>query len=334
MNIYEKVVDNMEKKRQYNATLKDIAQKTGFTINTVSRALKDKDDISAPTKKLIREAADELGYVRDSIAGSLRTGFTKTIGVILGDVSNPHFSIMIKGIDKQAYKYKYNIIIFNTDEDETVELQSIRSSLSIKVDGIIICPTQKCAFNIDFLERTGIPFVLIGRKINRDRFNFVVMDDEAGGYIAAKHLIDNGHKRILTITGPQYISSAIDRTSGYKRALTENGIKIDNKLICETGIQSGACYKRLKNLIKNNLNFTAIFAFSDMIACEAIYTLNELGLSVPKDISIVGFDNIQEHMLLPVPLDTISAMNTRMPEVAVDVLIKTINTPTAVEKQQ
>ena len=160
------------------------------------------------------------------------------------------------------------------------------------------------------------------------------MDDKAGGYIAAKHLIDNGHKRILTITGPQYISSAIDRTSGYKRALTENRMKIDNKLICETGIQSGACYKLLKNLIKNNLNFTAIFAFSDMIACEAIYTLNELGLSVPKDISIVGFDNIQEHMLLPVPLDTISAMNTRMPEVAVDVLIKTINTPTAVEKQQ
>ena len=136
------------KKRRPAVTLKDIAAKTGYSVNTVSRALRDKDDIAVETREMIQRTAREMGHVSNTLAASLRLGYTNTIAVILGDISNPHFSIMMKEIEGYAWKAGYTSILFNTNENEELELAAIQSALNKNVDGIIIGSENTGQFNL------------------------------------------------------------------------------------------------------------------------------------------------------------------------------------------
>lgn len=306
-------------------TLKDIALKTGYSINTVSRALKGKEDISKETREIISKTAKELGYIGDSIAGALRSGLTRTIAVIVGDISNPLFAIMVKEIETELRRKNYNTFIMNTEEKYNIEEEAIYSALSKKVDGIILCPTQKSDDDIKFLQSSGIPFVLMGRYFEHGSADFVIWNDEYGGYLATKHLIEQGHRQILLLNGPLYMSSARERFRGYEKALSENNIALSYDLIREINITSMESSKAIEKLLKDGIKFTAIFAFSDYIAWEAIYTLNKLGYHVPSDFSVVGFDNIQSDLCFPFPLTTIDAPKNKMAQMVVDILLKKIN---------
>jgi len=306
-------------------TLKVIANKTGYSINTISRALKNKDDISIATRKSIQEVAKDMGYIVNNIAGALRSGTTKTIAIILGDISNPHFGILVKDMQITARKYGYDTIIVNTDENSDLEEQAIYSVLSKKVDGIIICPAQKNKDNILLLKKTGIPFILFGRRFDDIETDYVVCDDVKGGYLATSYLISKGHNRILFLNGPCYISSAKERYEGYMKALKESNLKFDHSLIREVSVKSGGARKILKRVLREGIDFTAIFAFSDMIAWESIFTLNELGINIPKSNSIIGFDNIQSRLFLPSQLTTISSSKERMSRRSVEILLKRLN---------
>jgi LacI family transcriptional regulator len=306
-------------------TLKDIAEKTGYSINTISHALKNKDDISETTKKYIQNIAKDMGYIGNDIAGALRSGTTKTIAIIMGDISNPHFGIIVKEIEDMLIKYDYNTIILNTDENSEREERAIFAALSKKVDGIIICPTQKSEDNVLFLKKLGIPFVLFGRRFSTIETDYVICNDVKGGYLATSHLIAKGHNKILFLNGPSYISSSIERYKGYRDALEDNNIEFNSKLIHEVAIKAGGCRKQLKSIIDDGIDFTAIFAFSDMIAWEAIFTLNEAGIKVPQDKAIVGFDNIQSRLFFPQQLTSIRSFKGKMSHKAVDILMKKIN---------
>ena len=308
-------------------TLKDIAARTGFTINTVSWALKNKEVISRDTRKLIQDTAQEMGYISNTLAGALRTGVTKTIAVIVGDISNPHFGIMVKEIENTAGNHGYNTFIINTEENCELEETAVVSAIGKNVDGIILCPAQKNAESIKILKRSGVPFVLIGRYFKEIETDYVVCDDMKGGYLATKYLIDRGHDRIIFLNGSGYISSAMERREGYCRALTEAGIEIDEGLIREVSIKSGDCRRVLKKVTDSGIKFTAVFAFSDMIAWEAIYTLSRMGLRVPEDIAVVGFDNIQSRLFFPFPLTSVCTSKSRMSRRSVDVLLNRINNP-------
>jgi len=305
-------------------TLKDISERTGFTINTVSRALKDKPDISESTVKLIKKAAKDMGYIGNSIAGALRSGLTNTIAVILGDITNPHFSIMIKEIERVARTQKYTTFILNTDENEELE-KAIMSALAKMVDGIIICPTQKSSENILFLKKTNIPFVLIGRHFSDIDTDYVVCDDVNGGYLATKHLISIGHKRILFLNGPLYISSAIERLEGYKKACAEAKIPYESDLVCEVSITAGENWKTIKDIIESGIKFSAIVAFSDMIAWEMIHILDTYGYTMSSDYDIVGFDNIQSKLMFPINLTSVMESKIGMSQRAFKILLKKIN---------
>ena len=305
--------------------LKDVAKETGFAINTVSRALKDKEDISEATRTHIKEAAKRMGYINNSLAGALRSGTTKSIAVILGDISNPHFSILVKEIERTARKHNYSTFIINTDESCDLEEEAIHSALGKKVDGIIICPTQKSVDNIKLLQKTGVPFVLIGRYFKELQTDYVVCNDINGGYLATKHLIERGHQRILFLNGPLYISSAYERLEGYKLALKESGIKYDAALVQEMSITSGESKKIVKKILEDQVKFTAVFCFSDMIAWETIYMLNKSGLKVPQDIAVIGFDNIQSKLSFPIPLTSICTSKSKMSCRAVNILLKRIS---------
>lgn len=307
---------------QKRITMKDIAARTGFTVNTVSRALGDKSDISDTTKKLVRDTAKEMGYIGNLIAGSLRSGATKTIAIILGDISNPLFAILVKEMELTLRENGYTAMVLNTDESYILEEQAILTSLSKNVDGIVICPTQKDDSSLRLLKQNQIPFVLFGRRFNDNQYDYVIADDKKGGYLATRRLIQTGRTHILSLNGPQYISSARERLEGYRKALVESGIEPDIVLSKEVAMISGSCYSIIKEVVRDHTRFDSIFAFNDLLAWEAIYTLNELGLKVPEDIAVVGFDNIQSKLLFPVPLTSVSIPKTQMARKTVEILLE------------
>jgi LacI family transcriptional regulator len=299
-------------------TLKDIAQATGYSVNTISRALRDKDDIAPETAERIRKAAAGMGYISNAAAASLRLGHTNMIAVILGDISNPHFSIMMKEIENRARTDGYGSFLLNTNEDLKTEREAIQSALNKSVDGIIICPSQQDDTNIRYLLDTRIPFVQIGRHFDLEGAGYVVCNDELGGYQAAKYLLDKGHRDIAMLTGPSYISSARERHAGYRRALEEQGIPYRRSLVRESSLID--CSAVIEDMLGGKLRFTALFAFSDMLAWESWTTLRKHGIRVPDDCSLVGFDNIQSRFAIPFRLTTISSYKARMSTAAVESL--------------
>jgi LacI family transcriptional regulator len=305
-------------------TLKDVAQKTGFSINTVSRTLRGKDDISEETMKIIKTTADEMGYINNSLASSLRSGRSNTIAVILGDISNPHFSILTKEIENLSRQERYGVFLLNTNENEKQEKEAINTAITKNVDGIIICPNQKSDANICFLMDRKIPFVQMGRRFDTLNIPFVICNDELGGYQATKYLLEKNHRDILILTGPSYVSSARERLAGYKRAFAEQGLRVKSRLIREVPIIGKGYLKVLDSVIKEKIPFTAIFAFSDMLAWGAWTHLQRLGIRVPQDVSIIGFDYIQSRFDIPFQLSTISSYKAKMGAFAIKALFRVI----------
>jgi LacI family transcriptional regulator len=311
----------MKKTARQPVTLKDIARLTGYSVNTISRALRDKKDISPETRELIKEVSTRMGYINNALASSLRLGHTNMIAVILGDVSNPHFSIQMKEIENRARADGYSSFLINTNENAEVERKAIQSALNKNVDGIIICPTQHNEDNIRYLLQTGVPFVQLGRHFENLNANYVICNDELGGYQATKYLIENGHRDILMLNGPAYISSARERFAGYKRALREAHLPIQPRLIREVPITSDGCAEVIAGILREKIHFTAIFAFSDMIAWDVWTCLRKRGFNIPKDYSLIGFDNIQSRLAIPFQLSTISSSKRRTSNTAVECLI-------------
>ena len=304
-------------------TLKDIAKKTGFSVNTVSRALRGMEDISEPTRKRIRAVAKEMGYISNATAASLRSGFSKTIAVIVSDISNIFFAAMMKQIETAATAVGYTALLLNTNEDELQELHAIQVALSQHVDGIILSPTQKSDANLDYLKKTGVPFVLIGRRNDDLEISSVVCDDELGGYLAAKHLIENGHRNILMLRGPLYISSSKCRLDGYRRAFCEANLPICEDLIREIPV-TGAGHEKLAKLLSPSPAYTAVIAFSDILGWEIWSYLNEQGIRVPQECSVIGFDHAAAALTLPFRLSSVETPVSQISVAAVRLLLSLV----------
>ena len=204
-------------------TLADIAKECNVSVNTVSHALNNKSDISEATKQKIKSAAEKLGYIANASASFLRSGLSKTIAVIVGDISNPHFAILIKEIEVAAREKDYTVFVLNTDENEDLERKAIVAAISKNVDGIIICPVQKSTKNVEFLIKSGVPFTLMGRRFADINTNYVVLDDQNSGYIAAEHILKSGMKKTVIISAGLDISSAEERLIGIDNCYKEIG---------------------------------------------------------------------------------------------------------------
>ena len=309
-------------KKKKRVTLRDIAAETGFSVNTVSHALKDQPDISDKTKRLIQKTAQKMGYIRNSSAVFLRSGISKSIAIVLGDLSNPLFAIMVKGLEVRLKEKGYVSFVINTEENKETERRALEMALEKNVDGIILCPSPKGRENVAFLLQCGVPFVLHGRYFRDMDTSAVLYDDQRCGYLATRHLLQEGHRKILFINAPLSVSSAQERLNGHLEALSEAGIQQ-----VQTATVTLAPDQRLGQLRKalfEEYDYTAVVAFSDMIALEVISLLQEKHISVPEDVSVVGFDNIQSNYLLPTQLTTVSSSKSLMVKKSVDLLIDQI----------
>ena len=310
-----------------SVTLSDIAKKTGYSINTVSHALLDKPDISEKTKEYIRATANEMGYIANTAAGALRSGKSKSVAIIVGDISNPHFAIMIKEMEARLRKYGYNAFILNTDEDEKTERSAIISAISKNVDGIIMCPVQKSQANIEFLNKNGVKYVLFGRRFEKSKSSYVICNDYNSGYLAAEHLISLGHRELLFINGPSYVSSARERLEGALAAAEKSGL--ESGAVKNMELRLNETNTAVQAVLESNPSRSGIICFSDIIALKVCFILKKMGKTVPDDFSVIGFDNIASRFFLPLMLTSATSSKTKMSVKAVDALMDIINNPTA-----
>ena len=291
--------------KEHPPTLKSIAERVGMTANTVSLALRDSPRVADETRARIQSIASEMGYVQNAIAGSLRSGRSNTLAVIMGDIANPLFAAKIKAFERAFREKGYQLMIFNSDEDPDLELEAVRTAIGRKVDGVVLCPTVEPDRALALLRQHHVPCVLNGRLNAPGHQDAVVWDDRYGGYLAASHLLQCGCRRIAWLGVTQRISSARDRKLGYLAALEEAGCTADPTLILEVSPTGGDVSEMLSPLISQELD--GICAFSDLIAWEAACFLEERGLRIPADIQLTGFDAAASHLRLPYRLTSVSA---------------------------
>ncbi len=289
-----------------NASMKDIAELVGVSVNTVSQALSNKPGVNKRTRDLIVEAAGKLGYEYENGSSmDSRSSSTGTIGLVITDNANPFFAHVVSGVQNTLWQNKYSLILCNTNEDYAREKGAIETMLEKEVDGIILTPAQSQDQDITNLQAARIPFVLMGRHFSNIDIPNVVADDRQGAYKAVDHLIRLGHTRILYLNAPGYISSAMERLDGYREAFTNNGIEFDPSLVrvCEPSME--AAYNEIKSILLEKVKFTAIFTFSDLMMLGVIKMFQEVGIRVPDDCSLVGFDDIDFVSLLTPALTTV-----------------------------
>lgn len=285
-------------------TILDVAAAAGVSKSTVSRILDERLPSSdSKTARLVRKVAADLGYVRDVSAANLRRGKTLTIGVIVPRLTDTVMAMLYEAIARAAQRTGRFAIVATTDDNPDAGRAAAETLLNRGVDGLILSTSR---LDDDFpaeLERRGVNFVLALRTDGNSPAS--VGDDRLGGYLATRHLLDLGHRRIGLIAGPAYASSAVDRIKGYRQALSEAGIAVEAALIVGSSFSIDSGAQAAEELMSLDKRPSAIFAINDNTAIGALSALARMGLSVPEDVSLVGYNDIPMVSRLPVPLTSV-----------------------------
>lgn len=306
--------------------LKDIAAQAGVSVMTVSKVLRDAPDISAATKLRVRDLARQLGYVPDSMAQGLRSRTTKYFGLVVSAVSNPVVARTIMAIEEGAHELGYEIIVAQTLNRIEREEAVLRRLLSRRVDGMFVLPVYRMgqtAAIYEEVKKREIPTVILGHKAAFcSGFVNVEGDDLQASYIASKHLLELGHRRIAYLSGLGFSPSAQDRLEGYRRALRDSQVEVDENLVFTAGNTIEEGEKAALQMLNEMPNATAIQAVNDLVAIGATSTFLKQGFKIPSELSVVGFGNILMSEYFSVPLTTIRQAKYRLGVAAVEVMQK------------
>ena len=307
-------------------TLKDIAQKTGFSVNTVSIALNRNGRISKETRELICKCAEEMGYIPNLTAQRMRTGKNRLIALIVDDLLNPFLSYMVDNVILCSSYNDYDVIVYTIYGDIKKEKDAIRSAIARNVDGFLISPMKQSKENIDVIKHSGIPYVLIGRKI--DEFGkelSVTYDDIRAGFISAEYLFLNGHKSLAFLSSEKNILSGSLRINGIRAAIQTYGGQLKDDKIFHIPLNIHTRSDFFAKIVAELDDVTAIICYDDLIAYETIAYLKDIGKNVPDDVSVIGFGNIGRKLNVLPKLSTVMADNAVLSMEAVSLLIKKIN---------
>jgi LacI family transcriptional regulator len=306
-------------------TIKDIARELGISPSTVSKALKGHPDISPVTKKAVRELVEKWNYKPDPIALSLKGGQSKTIGVIVPEIVHYFFSTVISGIEDLAYDSGYHVMFCQSNESYEREVKAVETLLSSRVDGILVS-VSKSTYDFTHFRRimdSGIPIVFFDRICEELETDRVIVDDENGAYMAVKHLISTGRKNIVHLSGPLNLQIGKGRLDGYRRALRESGIPVNDRNIirCDTAEEAKLI---VPGLLQGKNLPDGIFAVNDLTAAEAMKIIRKSNLRVPHDIAIVGFTSGMISDLTEPELSSVEQHGYEMGKEAVRLLINRI----------
>ena len=304
--------------------LKDIAAHAGVSIMTVSKALRQSKDISAATRERIRKLALEMGYVPDLSAQLMRSGKTKLFGLIIAAATNPIYARIVMAIEERVHEMGYDLLFAHSLNQTSREEACIRRFLLRRVDGLFITPVYRMspmAPAYEEIRRFQVPTVILGhRGLFCSEFANIETDDIAASYAVTRHLIDLGHRRIAYFTGPTVSPSAQERYEGYRRALREANIEMDDRLVFNAGgtIEEGE--KAALQMLNEDPKATAVQAVNDLVAIGAADVFLNQKIQIPEKLSIAGFGNILVSEYFRVPLTTVRQPKLRLGYAAMEVM--------------
>jgi LacI family transcriptional regulator len=321
--------------KPHQITIKDIAKILGISISTVSRALKNHPDISEATKIQVNELAKKLKYEPNALALNLRRNKTNTIGVIIPEIVHHFFSSVISGIEDVAYDQGYNVMVCQSNESYEREVINTQALLSNRVDGVLISVAKT---TLDFnhfrsFANQSIPIVFFDRICSEIMTDRVITNDEGGAFIATEHLISIGCKRIAHFSAPQNLLIGQGRLAGYLRALKQYKIPVDPNLILHCDTREAAIEKTI-GFINSNPDIDGIFAVNDSTAIAVMQMAQKLGKNIPKDISVVGFGDGPNTLIVCPPLTTVEQKGYEMGMEAVKLLLHKIENETSADSFQ
>lgn len=309
-----------------SVTIKDIAKVANVSYATVSRALNNSHEISEKTKKKIKEIADEMGYMPNEIAKGLVTKSSSTIGLIVPDITNPFFSELAQGFEECANKSGFQVFLCNSNWDMEREMRYLTTLYGKRVDGIVITPATN---EVDHLSEgfKNMPMVIAAYRPSSDECNYVVIDDYKSAVIATEYMVKLGHRKIAFIGGREESNTNIDRICGYADTLKKYNIEYKDSYIKNGKYKQDSGYELTKELLLKNETPTAVLAGNDMIALGVIQAIEEFGLKVPENISVVGFDDISYASLDKIQLTTVRQPKYKIGEMCFEILYQMIQNP-------
>ncbi|MBA7486656.1 HTH-type transcriptional regulator DegA [subsurface metagenome] len=286
-------------------TLKDVARKAGVSVSVASRALGSYGYVSRESQKKVLGAAEKIGYQSDYIAKGLKTQQTYTIGLIISDITNSWFTPVVRAIEDVAEQNGYNLILCNSDENPRKEIKYLEVLYGKRIDGLIIAVTGRNPPYLKRLVRSGLPVVLLDRKIKGLPATEVSIDNEYGAYEAVNHLIKLGHQRIGIINGLSRTTVGEDRFRGYKKALEDNDLPLDPSLIKYGDFRMEKAKKATQEFIKMKNRPTALFVANNVMVMGAFKTLRKNKVKIPQEMALVGFDDPEWASLTEPPLTAV-----------------------------
>ena len=308
-------------------TIKDVAAKANVSVATVSRVLNGLDGYSEETKQKVTAIVEKMGYQRNAIARNLKIKTTHTIGVLLPKVETTFYIEILNGIEDMAHKNNYSVFICNTGVNSNLTPYYLNVLSERQVDGIIVCSlSPKDTYDKDIVN-TKIPCILVSTISPRFPIPYIKVDDYQASYAATNYLIKHGHTKIAMIGGEKEDPIAgLPRLEGYIAALKEHNLPINDSLIKHGGFSFKEGKNSMKELLNENKKFTAIFASCDDIALGVMFIAHKRGISIPKDLSIIGYDNTKISEMVYPPLTTIAQPSYEMGQKSVEMLITTLTT--------
>jgi LacI family transcriptional regulator len=316
-----------------NITIKKIAELAGVSHKTVSRVVNNEKYVKEETKNKILSIIDKYKYEPNYFAIGLKTKKSRTIGLLVGDIENPYYARLAKGVINVCESSNYNVIVCNSQYDSSLSEKYLKMLLSKEVDGLIISNIDLTVDTVKNLVKKNIPLVFTNIKYGIPGLNYIKADDYYGGKLAADYLIKLGHKKIYFLRPPNVYGSQ-ERINAFIDTMAKNKIHFNDSYFSSLLYDEGDSYTATKEFISNHKDFTAIIAGNDFIAIGAMEAVFDMGLRVPDDFSIIGYDDLKIAKVMRVPLTTIKQPKYLFGKLAAEKVINLLeNTDSSREKK-
>ncbi len=304
-------------------TIKDVADKSGVSVITVSRYFNDCEKVSKKTQEKISNTINEIGYFPNEIARSLVKKKTNVLGIVLADTKNTYFNELFRTAENYARKLNYNVFLCNTEENCERELKYVKLLASQKVDGVILAPAS--IHSVKFLDKNKIKYVLVDRYYNEIKSDYFLADHYQGSKEIVEYLINKGHIKIAVLKGSGEFISGSYRYDAFIDVMKKRKIKINPDYVLDCHFKKEIAYKKTKELLSSKNKPTVIYSFNSLMTIGAIKAIKELKLKIPEDISLIAFDDLPNHEIInPLITCTIQPVE-KIATQAIEHLIKKIN---------
>ncbi len=306
------------------ATMKEVAQRAGVSVTSVSHVLNGTRFVSEDARQRIESAIRELAYVPSAVARSLKHNVTHTVGMMIPNSSNPYFAEVLRCIEDRCFGEGYNVILCNSDDDPHKQGIYLRVLAERRIDGLIVVSSGEDAALPELLAELSIPLVLVDREVDQVNCDLVEVAHMQGGYLATRHLLSQGHRQIACIGGREDLAPSRERIAGWRLAMGEGGTPPSDHLLLRGDFTSRGGYEAMHALLRQPKRPSAVFVCNDLMAIGAMCAAYEAGLRVPDDLSVIGFDDIELASFASPPLTTVAQPKQSIGALAVDMLLERI----------